>query len=158
MYGANTAKIEFISNAPLEVIAAESQDLQGVLDLETKRFAFKIYIKSFEGFNSRLQQIHFFENYMEADEYPIATFTGKIIENVNLDQTAYRAKGILEVHGIKNEVIIPVMITFGAEKIDFESTFQVRLEDHEITIPKLVYQKIAEVIDVKVEGDLILRE
>ena len=95
---------------------------------------------------------------MESDEHPIATFTGKIIEDIEADQTKYRAKGILEVHGIKNEVIIPVIIKFGSENVPFESSFQVRLEDHEITIPKLVYQKIAEVIDVKVVGDLILRE
>jgi hypothetical protein len=158
MYGTNNSKIEFVSNAPLEIISAESDELQGLLDLKNKRFAFKMYIKSFEGFNSRLQQIHFLENYMESDEFPLSTFTGKIIESFSDDISEYRAKGILEIHGIKNEVIIPISINFQDLKLTFESNFKVRLEDHEITIPKLVYQKIAEVINVKVSGELILRQ
>ena len=117
-----------------------------------------MYIKSFEGFNSRLQQIHFLENYMESDEHPLSTFTGKIIEDISADISDYRAKGILEIHGVKNEVIIPINLEYKDLNLSFESTFQVRLEDHEITIPKLVYQKIAEVIDVKVSGQLILRQ
>ena len=82
MYRSTEAKIDFISNAPLEIISAQSNEMQGLLDVSKKRFAFRIYIKTFEGFNSKLQQNHFFENYMETDEFPLSTFSGKIIEDI----------------------------------------------------------------------------
>ena len=75
-----------------------------------------------------------------------------------MEKNEYRAKGILEIHGIKKEVIIPVTIHVLEAKIEFESKFKVRLEDYEIKIPKLVTQKIAEVIDVNVAGELKIRE
>ena len=52
-----TAKIA--SEAPLEIIKAESKEVKGVIDPVSKAFAFTINMKSFEGFNSELQQQHF---------------------------------------------------------------------------------------------------
>ena len=80
--------IHFNSNAPNEIIKASSNQLKGVLDLTKKTFAFKVAVSSFEGFNSPLQKEHFNENYMESFNYPEITFSGKIIEDVNLAANA----------------------------------------------------------------------
>jgi hypothetical protein len=69
----------FSSAAPLEMIEANSKKLRGLVDTETQSFAWAIENKTFEGFNSPLQQEHFNENYMETDKFPRSTFTGKII-------------------------------------------------------------------------------
>ncbi len=158
IYRALDAHVDFVSSAPLEIIKASSESMQGLIDISSKRFAFKIYVKSFEGFNSNLQKIHFNENYLESNEYPISTFSGKIVEEILQSKGNYRAKGILEIHGIKREVIIPVDLDISNNEIIVESNFKVRLEDYAITIPKLVYQKIAEEIQVTVTGLLIRRE
>ena len=65
IYATNDGLVHFVSDAPLEIIEAESDQMQGLIDLDKKVFAFKLYIKSFEGFNNPLQQVHFYENYME---------------------------------------------------------------------------------------------
>ena len=158
MFTTLESDIDFISNAPLEVISAKSNEMQGLLDVESKRFAFKIYIKSFDGFNSNLQKIHFYENYMETNDFPTSAFSGKIVEDLKEGSGKYRAKGILEIHGVKREVIIPVDLSFSNEIISINSNFKVRLDDYNITIPKLVYQKIAEEIDISVAGILKKRE
>lgn len=152
----------FTSNAPLEVIQAESNRLKGALDKVSKTFAFTVDMQSFEGFNSPLQQTHFNENYMESGKFPMATFKGKIIENVDFDSVGtydIRAKGKLTIHGIEHERIIRSKIIVDQDGfIIITSKFTIPLKDHEIRIPKIVYQKIAEIINVGVSLRLVPKQ
>ena len=159
IYNTNLATARFISEAPLEIIEAESNQLKGALNIHNKTFAFKLFIKSFDGFNSPLQKEHFYENYMEVKSYPESVFKGKILEDIDLTRTkTYRAKGLLTIHGLSHEVILRVKIEPRTEGLHFESTFDVKLKDYEIDLPRIVYQKIAEVINVEVFGKLTLME
>ena len=158
LYSTIDGVVHFKSNAPLEIIEAESDQLQGVLDIEKKLFAFKIYIRSFEGFNSDLQKVHFYENYMEVKDFPNAIFKGKILEPIKNGSGEYRAKGILEIHGESVERIIYISLDVSDKTALFTSTFLVPLQDHDIDLPRIVYQKIAENIEVKVNGTLDLKE
>lgn len=149
--------VTFLSEAPLENITAQSRDLKGVIDINSRSFAFSIDISGFVGFNSDLQRTHFLENYMEEKKFPTATFTGKIIEDISFDEPGVypvRAKGQLNIHGIARERIIRGTITIGESSMLVQSSFQVPLADHGIRIPKLVSQKIAE--EIKVVLDITL--
>ena len=158
IYTTINGDVDFISDAPLEIIQASSDQMQGVLDMNKKTFAFKMYIKSFEGFNNYLQQVHIYENYMEANEYPIATFKGKILEQLTDGQNTYRAKGTLNIHGLEKERIIEVQLDISDQVVKYTSVFTVPLKDHDIQLPKIVYQKIAEEIAVTVNGEMKLKE
>jgi len=147
--------IKFTSEAPLELIKAESKKAVGVIDVKTKNVAFSIDVDSFEGFNSGLQKEHFKENYMETAKYPKATFKGKIIEDIDLTKngtTMVRAKGNFMIHGTEKEKLVKVKITIKGNEILVETNFEVPLEDHNIKIPKIVNQKIASVILVEVKA------
>ena len=158
IYLTHTGKAAFISNAPLEIIKAESTEVNGAINLADRSFAFMIDNRSFNGFNSSLQQEHFYENYMEIQDHPVSSFKGKIIEmiDINSDKVQIvRAKGILDIHGIGQERIIKGTIKVSGNKILVNTDFTILLEDHQIKIPRVVYQKIAEVIDVSITAELI---
>lgn len=149
----------FVSNAPLEVIKAESQKVTGAINLTDRSFAFTIDNKSFKGFNSALQQEHFYENYMETQQYPTSSFKGKIIEEIDLNskqEQVVRAKGVLDIHGVEQERIIKGKVKIMDGKIQLQADFTILLEDHQIKIPRVVYQKIAETIDVSIKAELTL--
>lgn len=113
-YITSRGEISFTSEAPLEVIKAQSKELKGPFDADKKTFAFTVPVKSFEGFNSPLQREHFNENYMESTQYDKATFNGKIIEQIDFTKDGeyeVRAKGKLNVHGIEQERIIKATIS-----------------------------------------------
>ncbi len=151
---AQKSKVSFVSDAPLELIKASSNRLQGAIDADKRTFAFSIPTDSFKGFNSPLQQEHFYENYIEAKAYPVSTFEGKIIEQVDLINNgsySVRAKGKLNIHGVEQERIIKVQLRVSNGVIYAQTDFTVLLQDHNITIPKVVFQKIAEEIKVMVE-------
>ena len=160
IYGTKSGLISFRSDAPLELITASSKEMLGKLDVGKKIFAFGIKINSFAGFNSPLQREHFNENYLETTQYPNATFTGKIIEDIDFsaDGTySIRAKGNLSIHGVVQERIIKSEVTIKKGVISIVSNFTVLLADHNIAIPKVVYEKLASEIKVMVKADLILQ-
>jgi polyisoprenoid-binding protein YceI len=149
--------IKFTSEAPLELIKAQSNKTNGVIDVATKSVAFSVIIETFDGFNSGLQKEHFRENYMETDKYKTAVFKGKIIEDVDFSKNGtytVRAKGTFNIHGTEKEKIVKTKITIKDKEITVETSFEVPLDDHNISIPKVVNQKIASIIQVEVKATL----
>lgn len=158
IYQSSVGTITFISNAPLEIIKAGSEDLRGIIDFDKKEFAFSVDMTSFQGFNNPLQREHFNENYMESNQFPNSTFLGKIIEDIQPDEIgiyAVRAKGKLTIHGVEKERIINSELHISENHITVYSNFTVLLNDHNIRIPKIVHQKIAEEIEVEVKAEFI---
>jgi hypothetical protein len=157
IYQTASGKISFRSDAPLEIIRASSSELNGLIDITKNNFSFKIYVHSFKGFNSPLQKEHFNENYMESDKYPEASFKGKIIEDVDLSVDGtyqVRTKGILIIHNVPQERIIQSDVSVKKNIITVHSAFTVLLSDHNIPIPMVVNQKLANEIKVEVNATL----
>ncbi len=152
-----SGRIDFKSEAPLELIAAGTSTFRAVVDVTKGEFAIIIPIRNFIGFNSPLQQEHFYENYMEIESFSDATFSGKILEPVQYSENPYTItlKGQLSIHGVKKQRIIEATCTWpDRATIMIVGAFQVPLADHNIEIPRVVFQKIAEVIDVNVTATL----
>ncbi|MGB6035477.1 MAG: YceI family protein [Cryomorphaceae bacterium] len=153
LFQSNQGRIHFVSEAPLELIEAETESFQIIVDTVKMAFAVTMQIESFKGFNSALQQEHFYENYMEIDLYPKAIFTGKILNSLsrNSKSSKVKVKGSLTIHGVEKQRVIEANFDWTEEgNLLVEAFFTVPLEDHEIEIPRIVYQKIAEEINVSV--------
>ncbi len=158
-YKIGTGTVSFISNAPMEIIKAKSNLLKGVIEVPTKKFAFSIKINSFKGFNSPLQKEHFNENYLESNKYPEATFSGKIIEDIDFAKDGsyeVRAKGTFNVHNVPQERIIKCTLQIVNNQATVKSSFTVQLADHNISIPKVVHEKLATQIKVDVQAQMDL--
>jgi hypothetical protein len=158
LYEVKEATVNFRSDAPLELIEAKSDALRGLIDGEKRTFAFSLPVTAFEGFNSPLQRVHFNENYMESKQYPNATFAGKIIERIDFTKTGryvIRAKGQLKVHGIERERIIRSELEMKNGSLHVSSIFTILLAEHDISIPKIVHQKIAEEIEVRIQATFV---
>lgn len=148
------SEVSFLSLAPLERIAAGSDQAAGVLDIEKRTFAIRVLMRSFNGFNSPLQQEHFNENYVESVKNPFASFEGRIIEACDLHVPGtytVRAKGSFTVHGIPRERIIACIISVTKDGVRVNSDLDVSLAEYGIRIPRVVQQKIAAVVHVKVD-------
>ena len=151
------SQINFTSNAPLEIIKASSTELKGAIIPATNQFVFKVLVKSFSGFNNGLQKEHFNEKYLESDTYPWASFSGKIIEPVDFTKDGdydVRAKGDLDIHGQKQTRIIRCKINIRNGVATVDSDFIVPLSDHNISIPRIVSEKIANQIEVSIRASM----
>ncbi|MEO5583515.1 MAG: YceI family protein [Saprospiraceae bacterium] len=153
-YLSQNGRAIFKSEATLELITAKSNSLLGAIEPGTKEFAFSIKINSFQGFNSQIQRDHFLEDYMDQIDFPVATFLGRLIEDIPFNTPgtySVRAKGMLTIHGVSKERIIKGSITIIPGAAQLTTSFSVPLADHGITIPRIVTQKIAEQIAVTID-------
>ncbi len=153
----SSGNVTFYSAAALEEIEASSNKIKGVILKNNNTFAFNIPYNSFIGFNSPLQKEHFNENFMESDKYVSASYTGRIIDNVNWQDTGLytvRVKGILDIHGVKKERILTGNVNVLKDKVLVFCKFTILIADHNITIPRVLNQKIAEEVTVEVSATL----
>ncbi|WP_018478154.1 YceI family protein [Pontibacter roseus] len=148
-----TAKgtVVFFSKAPLEDITAENKAAISLINTVNNEIVVRVTISRFD-FPNKLMQEHFNENYLESDKHPTATFKGKINEAIPWDTPGSypaSASGVLHIHGKSVNRTIKGTITVGNQEIGLDSKFQVPLADHDIQIPTIVFNKIAEVLDVR---------
>ena len=155
-YITEKSKVIFFSDAPIEDIVAENKNVSGIVDLSTLQMVFSIPIMDFQ-FEKKLMKEHFNEKYMETEKFPKAIFQGHII-NVVIKESGEQkviAKGKLSIHGITKEVEIPGTFNISQEnKILIKSTFLIKLSDYSINIPQLLWQNIAEQVEVKLDFQL----
>jgi len=150
--------ISFFSSTPMEDIEAHNKQVNAALDVETGDFVFKVLIKSFK-FEKALMQEHFNENYMESDEFPNATFVGKVANHADIDFTkegVYNAQieGKLTIHGVSQDIEETGTFTVSKKGIAGKSKFNIKVGDYNIDIPKTVINNIAESIEVTVAVDM----
>jgi hypothetical protein len=159
VYKTNLGKVTFFSETPTMNIEANSQVLNSIINPENNTMAFAVQNTSFRFKNSFMEE-HFNEKYMESDKYPRSTFSGKINEPVDLRKNgSYKVSvtGKLNIHGVEQSRTITGDLTITGSKLHLKSIFPVKLVDHKIEVPTLVFEKIAEEISVTVDSDFTLQ-
>lgn len=151
-YTAVEGVISFFSKATLEDIKAENRSVVSMFNASTNEIAFSLPVNQFQ-FEKKLMQEHFNEKYMESEKFPKSTFAGKIEGFSNEVQSSQpvTAKGKLTIHGVTREVEIPGTIISKPGSLHMQSKFVVKLEDYKVKIPKLMWQNIAEQVEVSVD-------
>tara|TARA_B100000287_G_scaffold434948_1_gene501083 strand:+ start:5230 stop:5736 length:507 start_codon:yes stop_codon:yes gene_type:complete len=145
-YIIQNSKIEFYSYALLEDIQAVNTESVGAIDMVSGEFIIKIPVSSFE-FPNKLMQKHFNDSYLETDRYPECIFRGTIEGSI--------ASGEITLHGVTKKIEIPISKTVERDYISINTEFKITLKDHKIKIPRLLFQNIAEEIEIKVSSKFI---
>lgn len=145
-------EISFFSDAAIEDIEAVNNMVGSLFNATTGELVYIVKIKDFK-FHKSLMREHFNEKYMETEKYPKSTFQGKLMGfSVNTQgEQKVKAVGKLSIHGVTRDVEIPGTMQFVNGKAIMKSRFKIKVEDYKITIPKLLWQNIAEEVEVKVE-------
>ncbi|MCX7606871.1 MAG: YceI family protein [Bacteroidia bacterium] len=158
-YEADSLIISFYSDAPLEKISAENQTgCYSYVDFRTDSVYVRVKIRGFS-FPNKLMEEHFNENYLESDQYPFAYFQGKLIAPIPYTQPgtyAVSAQGVLLIHGVRRDRVLSGVYEVRSDGTLFlTGKFLVKPADHKITIPKLLWEKIAEEVEVSFRGRYI---
>jgi polyisoprenoid-binding protein YceI len=160
IYKTTAGSISFYSETPMENIDAHTKSMVSAINPANKQVAAVIMVNTFQ-FKNSLMQEHFNEKYLETEKYPKATFSGVINENIDLMKPGtynVTVTGKLTIHGVEQNRTIKGVITIdNSLKLNLTSDFDVKLVDHKIEVPKLVFKKIAETIAVKLSGEYHLQ-
>lgn len=154
LFFTRSGHIDFFSSTSMENIKADNDKVTSIVNITTGDIEFSVLSMAFQ-FEKALMQEHFNENYMESSKFPKSTFKGKI---VNLDQINFsedgtypaEVNGDLTIHGVTRPVTAKGTITVKDGKFSAASSFTVKPEDYNISIPKLVRDNIAKEIKISV--------
>jgi len=85
------------------------------------------------------------DNYLEVKEYPLITFTSTGVEQIRDFKLIggtwqFTIKGILELHGIKRAISVPVKLTYREGKITAEGSTKILLKDFNLAVPTLLFR------------------
>jgi hypothetical protein len=152
IYISTSSKISFFAGTPIEDIDAVNLKAISFLNINTGEVTISIPNKEFQ-FKRSLMEEHFNENYMESEKFPKSDFKGKLndIQKIGLKSKgsfAVTVTGILTVHGISKERTIDITIHTSDGKIEGETKFIIPLADHNIERPKILWEKMAENVEV----------
>lgn len=151
-YTAEKAFISFYSDAPLEDITAENKKATTLFNASTNDLVFSVPMKEFK-FEKALMQEHFNEKYIESEKFPKSTFQGKVdgFDAKKSGEQQVTAKGKLTIHGVTKDIDVPGTMEVSGNKINMKSKFMVKVADYNITVPQLVFQNIAEEVQVTID-------
>ena len=93
------------------------------------------------------------EYYLEVKQYPTIRFgsTGVVKSERPPSSTEpwlITLKGDLELHGIKREIQLPVRVSYQENKIVAQGQFQLLLEEFKISVPRLLFMKAGNKVQV----------
>ena len=168
--------VQFLSDAPLEdfkgvthridgFVFLAGEGLGGASDLRQSEFHFEVDLGSLDT-GLGLRNRHMRDNYLETDRFPYASFSGRVQELTQLPDGAFRvvARGGLTIHGVEQNREIPCRLervgevgsgAGGALSLRVQCAFQVTLSHHDIPIPKLMFMKIDEVMELSLDFHLV---
>ena len=147
--------ISFFSSTPLEDIRAQTEKAGSAVNTKTKEIYFKVPVNTFV-FKYKLMQDHFNESYLESDKYPNAEFKGTIVTSADLSKDGtfpVVVKGELLLHGVSKHYEEKGTVQVHGSEWIADAKFQIKLVDHQIKIPSLMLENIAEIVDVTVHAD-----
>ncbi len=158
MFVTKTGHIKFYSEGEIEKIEAHNHQVNAALNAASGDFVFRVLMKSFE-FEKALMQEHFNENYVESDNFPNATFLGKItnIKDVNVAKDGiYEAQveGKLTIHGVTQTIKTNGSFEVKAGKLEGKSKFSILLSDYGVKIPGAVTRNISKTTEISVDVNL----
>ena len=151
-YTTERGRISFFSDAAIEDIEAVNTVVGSLFNSATGDIVFIIKIRDFV-FDKSLMREHFNEKYLESEKYPKSTFQGKIIgfKPGAMGGQNVKAVGKLTIHGVTKDVEIPGTAEISAGKLLVKSKFIIKVADYNVKIPTLMWQNIAEQVEVKID-------
>ncbi|MCX2486198.1 YceI family protein [Pedobacter sp. MR2016-24] len=154
IFVSKATSITFFSSTPVEDIEGKSTTASSVVDIKSRNIVFKVSNTSFQ-FKKKLMQEHFNENYIESDKYPFSIFRGKITDDVDLSKDGsytVNVEGTLDIHGVTKAYQSKANIVVAKGVITARTTIRVKIEDHQIKVPSIVFKNIAEFVDVRISA------
>jgi len=151
-FATKTGTLKFEASVDsFEEITAENKNTSAVLESSSGEIAVLSLMKGFR-FKVALMEEHFNENYVESDKFPKTTFKGKIedfdISKLSPTAKVFKLSGDLTLHGKTKKITTTAKISKSGEKITLIGNFDVKPEDFDIEIPKIVSKKVADKVSI----------
>jgi polyisoprenoid-binding protein YceI len=158
--------VRFISRASIQEVEGVTDRIDGYVLLSSERlsttfvrseteFYFEVDLASLDTGIS-LRNRHMRDNYLEVRDYPYVTLEGSIASVEAAPGGGFRVEGIgrMGLHGIERVVSTPCEVAEEGEGYRARCAFQVLLSDYGIKIPRVMFLKLANEIQIELDFHL----
>jgi len=155
--------VKFISRASIQKVEGVTDRIDGYVLLSSERlsatsvrseteFYFEVDLASLDTGIS-LRNRHMRDNYLEVRDYPYVTLEGSIADVETTQGGGFRVEGIgrMGIHGIEQVISIPCEVAEDGEGYRARCAFRVLLSDYEIKIPRVMFLKLANEIQIELD-------
>lgn len=157
-----TNVVKFISDAPVEDFEGVTNTIDGYLFFEgddlikDSNLHFEVDLRKVDT-GIGLRNRHMRENYLHTDKYPYAVYEGKIIKANpgNNNKFDVEVDGKMSIHGVSKPLKLKGVLTRKGKTIHIKSSFEIKLTDYNIEVPKFMFLKISEVMKLIVDFNTI---
>lgn len=148
--------VKFISDAPIESFEGVTSKIDGFIFNETDGFKnaelyFEVDMNSIET-GIGLRDRHMRDDYLHTKKYPTTHYEGVITEVSKVSDKKYKvkAKGKMFIHGVTQDKIVEAeLIEDSKGNLNVICKFIVALTDYKIEVPSLMFAKIDENMDLR---------
>lgn len=157
--------VKFISKAPLESFEGVTDKIDGYIlwegddPVNRSEIYFEVELSTLDT-GIGLRNRHMRDNYLETQKYPFAILSAKLVSVEKIAETnalQVQLTGTMEIHGQKKDMKITGVVTALADGgYRVNSGFRITLGDFKIKVPKLMFMKINE--EIQIELDFFVRE
>ncbi len=149
--------VVFTSTAPLLEFNGISNHLNGLIDFSENTVDFYLDLNTLDtGIN--LRNRHMRESYLETAKFPFVEFTGRIINQINLDlfeSQVVDVAGVFNLHGVKKEINVRGTITPAQDgTVSMNARWEILLADYNIERPRVVFYELSDIQTVKIDAIL----
>jgi polyisoprenoid-binding protein YceI len=154
-----SAIIAFDATTTLDPLPkAENKTGVAALDTKTGTVQFEAAIKNFSFSNSRMQEHFNNAGWMNSDQFPASTFTGKItnLKSVNFSKNGtYNAdvEGDLMIRGVTQKASSKATIVVDNGKLKCTAEFTINLDDYKITGNQIIAGKVSKEPKITVSAE-----
>ena len=160
-------EVRFISQAPIEEVVGVTDRIDGYVLLSGPRLEegsategtqlyLEVDLASLDT-GLGLRNRHMRNNYLEVKEFPYAIFDATIerVEVASAGVFRVTAQGVLNIHGVEQARELLCDVSARQDGYRARCSFTVLLSDFDIKIPKLMFLKLAD--EIELELDFALR-
>ena len=155
--------VRFTSRAVIEEFDGVTDRIDGFVAINTPtltaetggddtEFFFEVDLASIDT-GIGLRNRHMQKNYLEVEDYPYAAFGGRIARAAPLSNGAFRVtvQGTLGIHGVERDRSVTCDLSPIGAGYRVQCSFQVLLTDHEIGVPKVMFLKLNNEIQLELD-------
>ena len=151
--------VKFISDAPIEQVEGITDQIDGYIvwqgdnPTENSEFYFEVNLNAVDT-GIGLRNRHMRDNYLETDKYRYAKYAGQVVEyHIGSEDSIFNviADGKINIHGIEQPLIIEGVSEKSNDQYHFQCAFKVKLQDHDIKVPQLMFMKISDTIQIELD-------
>lgn len=144
-----SATVAFDATTPKDALPkAENKTVIGSVDFTTGDVAFEAAVKNFNFSNPKIQEHFNAANWMNSDQFPKFTYTGKVdnVKKIKIKKDGvYKTKvtGTMTIKGISKPVEAKGTATVAGGKVTVSAELKIKLEDFGITGQPIEAGKVA---------------